>query len=194
MRRPRGAPQVDAGEMPGGRRASGPQTAAAPGGGHPAGGMGTCRPVSTLAGDDVSSGRDTMITAADDFDYPLLDLMWTLVLLFALVFYFWLLITVFADLFRRDDISGWAKTGWIVLVLVLPMIGALIYLVGQGRGMAERDVHRIQRSQEEADAYIRSVAAPGSRSVDEIARAKRLLDEGTIDQAEFEQLKRRALV
>ena len=127
-------------------------------------------------------------------DYPLLDLMWTFVLFFALMIYFWLLITVFADLFRRHDLSGLGKTGWVVLVLVLPLVGALIYLIAQGRSMAERDTRQATELKQQTDAYIRSVAAPGYKGVDEIARGKELLDRGAISQEEFEQLKRRALV
>jgi hypothetical protein len=133
-----------------------------------------------------------MTTAADD--YPLLDLMWTFVLFFALLVYFWLLVTVLADVFRRTDISGWAKAGWIVFAIFLPLIGSLTYLITQGRSMAGRDVRAVQRAQRDTDDYIRSVAAPGYRGVDEIARAKELLDRGAITQEEFEQLKRRALV
>jgi hypothetical protein len=133
-----------------------------------------------------------MIAAAGD--YPLLDLLWTFFVFFGLMMYFWLIITVFADLFRRHDVSGWGKTGWIVLVLVLPLIGALIYLITQGRHMADRDLRQVQRAKQDTDSYIRSVAAPGFRGVDEIAHAKELLDRGAISQEEFEQLKRRALV
>jgi hypothetical protein len=126
--------------------------------------------------------------------YPLLNLFWTFLVFFGLVVYFWLLITVFADLFRRHDISGWAKAGWIVLVFVLPLVGALIYLISQGRTMADRAQRDVQQAQRETDDYIRSVAAPGYHGVDEIARGKELLDRGAISQEEFDQLKRRALV
>jgi len=83
-----------------------------------------------------------VITAADD--YPLADLMWTFVLFFALLVYFWLIITVFGDLFRRHDASGWAKTGWVLFVLVLPLVGSLTYLITQGRAMARRDVDQVR--------------------------------------------------
>jgi Phospholipase_D-nuclease N-terminal/Short C-terminal domain len=126
--------------------------------------------------------------------YPLLDLLWTFVLFFALMIYFWLLITVFGDLFRRRDISGWAKAGWTVLVLVLPLVGALAYLIAQGREMAERDVRQASLARQQTDEYIRSVAAPGNRGLDEVARAKDLLDRGAISPAEFDELKRRVLV
>jgi hypothetical protein len=132
------------------------------------------------------------IMAADD--YPLVDLMWTFVVFFALLVFFWLVLTVFGDLFRRNDVSGWGKAGWSVFVLVLPLIGSLTYLITQGRAMADRDVRQVQHARQRTDDYIRSVAAPGFRGVDEIARAKELLVRGAISQEEFEQLKRRALV
>ena len=127
-------------------------------------------------------------------DYPILDLFWTMVLLFGWVIYFWLLITVFADLFRRRDVSGWGKAGWTVFLLVLPLIGAFTYLITQNRSMTERAVREQETRRAETDAYIRSVAAPQYRGIDEIARAKDLLDKGAISADEFEQLKQRALV
>jgi hypothetical protein len=133
-----------------------------------------------------------MIAAADD--YPLADLMWTFVLFFALLVYFWLIITVFGDLFRRHDVSGWGKAGWSVFVIVLPLIGSLTYLITQGRAMADRDVRQVAQARHQTDDYIRSVAAPGFHGVDEIARGKELLDRGAISQEEFEQLKHRILV
>jgi hypothetical protein len=133
-----------------------------------------------------------MTTLAAD-DYPLANLFWTFLAFFALMIYFWLLITVFTDLFRRD-LSWVAKTAWIVLLIVLPMIGALAYLITQGHGMADRENARARAAQEHADAYIRSVAAPGASDVDRLTRAKDLLDRGAISQDEFDQLKRRVLV
>ena len=133
-----------------------------------------------------------MVTAADG--YPLADLVWTFVIFFSLMIWFWLVITVFADLFRRRDVSGWAKTGWFVFVLLLPMIGALTYLVTQGRGMADRNIRQVRHAEQQTDDYIRSVAAPGFKGVDEITRGKELLDAGAISPEEFEQLKRRVLV
>ena len=65
-------------------------------------------------------------------DYPFLDILWTMLVLFAWVIWFWLLIIVFSDLFSRHDISGWGKAGWIVLVVVLPYLGVFIYLIAQG--------------------------------------------------------------
>ncbi|MGY1673313.1 SHOCT domain-containing protein [Geodermatophilus sp. SYSU D00710] len=133
-----------------------------------------------------------MSSAADD--YPLVDLFWTFVVFFALLVFSWLVITVFGDLLRRHDLSGWAKTGWIVFVLLLPLIGSVTYLTTQGRAMADRDARQAEQARQRTDAHIRSVAAPAFRGVDEIAHAKDLLDRGAITQEEFEQLKRRVLV
>ena len=133
-----------------------------------------------------------MTTAADG--YPLADLMWTFVLFFAFLVYFWLIITVFGDLFRRHDVSGWGKTAWVVFVFVIPLIGALTYLISQGHGMADRRMKEMDQAKQETDAYIRTVAAPGYHGVDEISRGKELLDRGAISQDEFDELKRRALV
>ena len=133
-----------------------------------------------------------MTTAADG--YPLADLMCTFVLFFVLIIYFWLVIVALGDLFRRHDLSGWGKTGWLAVVLLLPLIGSVTYLITQGRAMADRDVQQARRTKQQTDDYIASVVSPGSRTVDEIARAKDLLDRGAISQDEFEQLKRRLLV
>jgi type VI protein secretion system component VasK len=133
-----------------------------------------------------------MISAADG--YPLLDLFWTFVWFFALMIYFWLIITVFADLFRRRDLSGWAKAGWVVFVLVLPLVGTLCYLISQGRSMADRDTRQAREVKQQTDEYIRSVVSPSYKGVEEIAHGKELLDQGAISPEEFEQLKRRVLV
>jgi hypothetical protein len=133
-----------------------------------------------------------MIEAADD--YPLVDVLWTFVLFFALMIYFWLMITALGDLFRRRDVSGWGKAAWTVFVIFLPLIGSLTYLITQGRAMADRDVQQAAAVKQRTDEHIRSVATPDYRGVDEIARGKELLDRGVISQEEFEQLKRRVLI
>jgi Phospholipase_D-nuclease N-terminal/Short C-terminal domain len=125
-------------------------------------------------------------------DYPFLDIVGTMLVFFAWVIWFWLLITVFADLFRRHDVSGWGKAGWTALVVFLPYLGVFIYLIAQGGHMAERRAAEAQAGRAAFDEYVRDVAADRGPS-DQIAKAKRLLDEGAIDQAEFAQLKRAAL-
>jgi hypothetical protein len=124
--------------------------------------------------------------------YPFLDVMWTMLVFFAWVIWFWLLITVFGDVFRRRDISGWGKAAWIIFVIVLPYLGVLVYLIAQHDGMAERNVKQVQQSKEQMDDYVRSVSA-ASDPAEQIAKGKKLLDEGAITPAEFDALKQKAL-
>ena len=124
-------------------------------------------------------------------DYPFLDVLWTMLVFFAWVIWFWLLITVFSDLFRRHDISGWGKAGWTVFVIILPFLGVLIYLIAQGQHMAERRAEDVKAAQAQMDQYVRETAGSGPSA--EIAHAKKLLDSGAINQAEFDQIKQKAL-
>jgi hypothetical protein len=125
-------------------------------------------------------------------DYPFLDVLWTMFVIFAWVIWFWLLIVIFSDLFRRRDLSGWGKAGWIIFVIVLPYIGVLAYLIANHDGMAERSTKEAQATQAQFDDYVKSVAASGG-SAAEIEKAKQLLDSGAITQAEFDSLKAKAL-
>jgi hypothetical protein len=124
--------------------------------------------------------------------YDLGDLLWSMLVFFAWIIFFWLLFIVFGDLFRRHDLSGWGKAGWTVFVILLPFLGVLVYLIANGTGMAERSAKDVQAAQAQSDAYIRSVASAGDPS-EQIAKAKQLLDSGAITQAEFDQLKAKAL-
>jgi hypothetical protein len=124
--------------------------------------------------------------------YPLLEVFWTMLIFFAFFIWIWLLFTVFTDLFRREDVSGWAKTGWIILIIVLPYLGVFIYLIAQHKGMTERTIRSQESAKSEMDQYVRSVAGESDPS-EQIAKAKRLLDEGTISQSEFDQIKQKAL-
>jgi hypothetical protein len=124
-------------------------------------------------------------------DYPFLDVLWTLIIIFAWVIWFWLLITVFADIFRRHDIGGGSKALWVVFVIILPFLGVLVYLIAQSKGMAERNQKQMEAAQQQTDEYIRNVA--GSDPAEQIAKAKQLLDAGTISSAEFDALKQKAL-
>ena len=125
-------------------------------------------------------------------DYPFLEVVWTLFVIFAWVIWFWLLITVFADLFRRHDIGGGKKVVWIIFVIVVPFLGVFVYLISQGHSMAERNQKQVQAQQAQMDDYVKSVAASGG-SAAEIEKAKQLLDSGAISQAEYDALKAKAL-
>jgi general stress protein CsbA len=134
--------------------------------------------------------HDDMVFAAD---YPFMDVLWTMIIFFCWVAWIWMLILIFSDLFRRD-VSGWAKAAWVVFLIVLPFLGALVYLIANGKGMTERRVRDAAASQAHFDSYVRSVATTGDGgSAGEIERAKQLLDSGTITQEEFDQLKAKAL-
>ena len=123
-------------------------------------------------------------------DYPFLDILWTMFIFFLFVIWIWILITVFADIFRRKDIGGGTKALWIIFVIVLPYLGVLVYLIANHDGMADRNLAQMQKQQAAADDYIRSVAG-GSAA--EIEKAKNLLDSGAITQAEFDTIKAKAL-
>ncbi|MBN9622582.1 MAG: SHOCT domain-containing protein [Actinobacteria bacterium] len=124
-------------------------------------------------------------------DYPLLNIIWTMLVFFGLFLWIMLIFRAFADLFGRHDIGGWGKAGWTILIIVIPLIGVCIYLLVEGKGVAEREMARAQKSQGEFDDYVKNVA--GSGSADEIAKAKELLDSGAITAEEFASLKAKAL-
>jgi hypothetical protein len=125
--------------------------------------------------------------------YPLLDIFWTMFVFFLIAAFLWLLFRVFSDIFRRHDISGWAKAGWLIFTIALPWLGAFVYIVSQNDGMARRDLERDRAKQVLVDAQIRAVTHNGHSPTAEIEQAQRLLDMGAIDYSEFEQLKQRAL-
>jgi putative oligomerization/nucleic acid binding protein/phospholipase D-like protein len=125
-------------------------------------------------------------------DYPFLDVLWTMLVFFLWIAWFWILITVFADIFRRTDISGGKKTLWIIFTIFLPFLGVFIYLITQNEGMNQRTVDRANAQRAQFDSQVREAAASGGAAA-EIGRAKELLDSGAISQSEFDALKAKAL-
>ena len=105
--------------------------------------------------------------------------------IFAFVVWFWFVITIFADLFRRSDISGWAKAVWVIVLILTSYIGVLIYLITQGRGMAERNTQHAQAAREELRRVI------GFSVADEIGKLDRLRTSGSITDGEFARLRAR---
>jgi hypothetical protein len=126
-------------------------------------------------------------------DYALGEVLWTMFVLFMWIIWFWLLITVFADLFRDHETSGAAKAGWCIFVILLPYLGVLVYLIARGNGMAKRAADQQRAAKADFDAYVRETAGGGGGAAGEIANAKSLLDSGAITQEEFDQLKAKAL-
>ena len=128
-----------------------------------------------------------MLIAAD---YPFMDVLWSMIIFFFWVIWIWIVVTVLVDVFRRDDIGGWAKAAWVIFVVILPWLGVLIYLIAQHDGMRERRIREAQGQKQAFDQYVRD-AAGGSAA--EIAQAKQLLDSGAITQDEFAAIKAKAL-
>ncbi len=126
--------------------------------------------------------------------HPFLDVMWSFFIAFVWLGWIILLVRIASDIFRRNDIGGGAKALWAIVIVFLPLIGSLIYLVKEGSHLGRRDMEEAKVLQAQADARaIERAGAGGAGVAAEIERAKRLLDAGTIDQAEFEKVKSRAL-
>jgi Phospholipase_D-nuclease N-terminal/Short C-terminal domain len=125
-------------------------------------------------------------------NYNFASFLWDMLLVFAFVIWFWLLITVFSDIFRRHDSSGFGKALWIIFVIILPYFGVFIYLIANHEGMADRNMKQMQAQQAQMDQYVKSVAGSGGAAA-EIEKAKGLLDSGAISQAEFDSIKAKAL-
>ena len=126
-------------------------------------------------------------------DYPFLEVLWTMLVFFAWVAWFWLLIAIASDIFRRHDIGGGKKAAWLIFMLFVPFVGVLSYLIANNESMTQRNIERAQAQKTQMDEYVRSVAADGGGAAAEIDRAKKLLDDGTITQAEYEAIKSKAL-
>jgi Phospholipase_D-nuclease N-terminal/Short C-terminal domain len=128
-------------------------------------------------------------------DYPFMDVLWTMIIFFCWVVWIWMMIAILSDVFRRRDISGWAKAAWTVFLIVVPFLGALIYLISNHDSMAERNIKQAQVQQAHFDEYVRSVATNGGEAgaAAEIEKAKTLLDSGAINQDEFDALKAKVL-
>jgi hypothetical protein len=131
------------------------------------------------------------MTLATD-NYPFLEVFWTMLIFFAFIVWIWILFTVIADLFRRHDTSGFAKVLWIIFIVVLPYLGVFVYLIAEHNGMAERAIKQQEAAKAQMDQYVQSVAGK-TDPAEQIAKAKTLLDSGTITQGEFDSIKAKAL-
>jgi Phospholipase_D-nuclease N-terminal len=119
------------------------------------------------------------------------DLVWLMLSTFVFIAYLMIMFQIVVDLFRDTELGGGSKVLWIIGLIVLPFLTAIVYVVARGKGMAGRQVASMQRARSETEEYIRGVA--GKSPAAQIAEAKALLDAGTINQAEFDKLKARAL-
>lgn len=121
------------------------------------------------------------------------DIFWWTIWIFAFFAYLWAVIAIISDLFRDHTLNGWWKAVWIIFLIFVPFITALIYLIARGGGMAERAQKDAAAAQQATNDYIRQAAGTSASASDEIAKAKALLDAGTISQQEYELLKAKAL-
>jgi predicted membrane channel-forming protein YqfA (hemolysin III family) len=125
---------------------------------------------------------------------PLLDLFWTMLWFFLFIAWIWLLISIITDIFRSDDLSGWAKALWTLFVIIVPWLGALIYLIARGDSMQQRAMRDATERQQATRQYIQEVASTGATSsADELTKLAQLRDSGVITADEFEAQKAKLL-
>jgi ABC-type multidrug transport system fused ATPase/permease subunit len=129
---------------------------------------------------------------AGSYSYPLLGAFWTIVIIFMWVIWFWILITVFIDLFRSHDLSGWAKALWFVFILFLPLIGVLVYLIARGGKMRQHAARHARRQEAEFRSYVQEAAGSPSPA-DQLAKLADLRDRGVITAPEFDREKAKIL-
>jgi Phospholipase_D-nuclease N-terminal/Short C-terminal domain len=125
------------------------------------------------------------------YNYPILDLFWTMFLVFAFIVWIWLLIYIFMDIFRSHDMGGVAKALWVVAIIVVPVLGILAYLIVRGGGMHERTVQAATQQQDAFDDYVRRTA--GTSPADQLTQLTELRDKGAISDSEFETQKAKIL-
>jgi ABC-type multidrug transport system fused ATPase/permease subunit len=126
------------------------------------------------------------------YDYPLLNVFWTMLVFFLWIMWFLLLFRIVVDIYRDDSMSGWAKAGWLVLVCVLPFLGVLIYVIARGKNMGRREIAQARAQQEALDKYIRDTAGGAENrpsSTDELARLSEIRARGDITDEEFRRAK-----
>ena len=133
-----------------------------------------------------------MLLASSSYSYPILGAFWTIFIIFLWVIWFWILITVFIDIFRSKDLSGWAKALWFIFVLFIPVIGVLVYLIARGGKMHEHAVRDAQVQEQQFRSYVQEAAGSASPA-DQLAKLADLRDRGVITNEEFEREKAKVL-
>jgi hypothetical protein len=121
------------------------------------------------------------------------EVFWSMIWFTLFFIWIWLLISVFADIFRSDDLGGWGKALWSFFVIVLPYLGVFVYLIARGHSMGERNVRQMQAQEAATQAYIRNAAGTSGGAAEEISKAAALRDSGAITEQEFAALKAKAL-
>jgi ABC-type multidrug transport system fused ATPase/permease subunit len=133
-----------------------------------------------------------MLLASSSYSYPVLGAFWTIFIIFLWVIWFWILITIFIDLFRSHDLSGWAKALWFIFILIFPLIGVLVYLIARGGKMHEHAARDAQVQEQQFRRYVQETAG-SQTSVEQLAKLADLRDRGVITAEEFEREKAKIL-
>ena len=133
-----------------------------------------------------------MTLASSSYSYPLLGVFWTILEIFLWVIWIWILIWVFIDIFRSQDLSGWGKALWFLFVLFIPLIGVLVYLIARGGKMQEHAAQQAQQDDQQFRAYVKEAAGPES-TADQLAKLADLRDRGVITAEEFDREKAKIL-
>ena len=134
-----------------------------------------------------------MPLASSSYSYPLLGAFWTIFLIFLWVIWFWVLITVFIDIFRSHDLSGGGKALWFLFVLFIPLIGVVVYLIARGGSMQERAAQQAEQQDTEFRSYVQEAAGSPASTADQLAKLADLRDRGVISAADFEREKAKVL-
>ncbi len=136
--------------------------------------------------------QNPMLNLAEDYDFPLLNMFWTMMLCFLWVLWFMLLFRVIGDIFRDDEMNGWGKALWTFFVIVLPYLGVFVYLIARGRGMGERELRRAHRQEQAFRSYVRESAGTTNQA-EALSQLAELKNRGDITAAEYEQAKAKIL-
>lgn len=126
------------------------------------------------------------------YDYPLLGIFWTTLVIFLWIAFFMLLFRVIFDIFRDDSLGGWGKALWLIFVIFFPFLGVFVYVIARGHQMGERDIAQATKQEQAFQDYVRETASTGG-TADELTKLAALRDQGVITAAEFEQQKAKLL-
>jgi hypothetical protein len=127
-------------------------------------------------------------------DVGFAELFWTVLWLFFLFMFIWVFVALVSDIFRDHELSGWGKAGWLILLVIFPLVGSLIYLIVRGGSMAERSAKQAQAAQAQFESYVRQTASStGDSSVDDLTRLAELRSNGHLTDAEYDSMKQRIL-
>ena len=128
------------------------------------------------------------------YDFPVLGAFWAIMWFFLWIIWFVLLFRVVVDIFRDDELSGWAKTGWLLFTIVLPFLGVFVYVIARGKDMGKREQRHSRAQQDQTERYIRETAgSAGTSEADELARLSEIRAKGDITDEEYRRAKEKIL-